>query len=578
MSDTTVTATAQTRHQQQVEELCAAALRALADDGELHYRGHRLYRGDRPLPVHAPHLRIAPDTHDFASYRAVSDAVALRLTHSDADLHARMCPSDPVERLIFELLEQIRVEAMVPHTLPGMAHNLQARFENWSRAFHHSGLTDSHLGLLLYTIAQITWARVTGKPVLEETEDMMEATRAGIAARTGTPLAGLRRERFNQAAYIPHALELARIVAEMIRDASAEAGEEDADDNEQTISAFSLLLDFDNEIEDSIAAATTGKSQAFEDAAQHYRVFTNRYDVEVHAASLVRAALLREYRERLDQRIAEQGINRARLARMLQAVLAVPERDDWNFGEEEGYIDGHRLAQLITSPTERRLFRLERYQPQAECAVTLLLDCSGSIKAHIEPLAVIVDIMLRALESIGVTTELLGFTTGAWNGGRARNDWLKQRQPAHPGRLNEVCHMIFKDAGRSWRRARTDIAALFKADLFREGIDGEAVQWACNRLRTHASDARRRILMVVSDGCPMDGATNQANDNFYLDNHLKQVVAEEEQRGNVEILGLGVGLDLSPFYRRNLAIDLSQSLDNTLFDEIVRLIAGRHTR
>ncbi|WP_428852677.1 cobaltochelatase CobT-related protein [Imbroritus primus] len=574
MNDTPATVQAQTRRQQQVEELCAAALRALTGDPDLHYRGRRLHKGVRALPVHAPHLRVTPETHGFAAYRAVSDAVALRLAHSNADLHARLSPEDPVERLIFELLEQIRVEAMVPDTMPGMAHNLQERFEDWSRQFHHSGLTDSHLGLLLYTIAQICWARVTGKPVLEETEDMMEATRAGIAERVGTPLAGLRRNRLDQAAYIPHALEIARLVAEMMRDATAESGEDDKQEEEEALSAFSLLLDFDSEESDGITAATTGTSKAFEDAEQGYRVYTTRYDVEVNAASLVRAALLREYRERLDKRIGEQGINQGRLARMLRTVLAIPQRDDWTFGEEEGYIDGRRLAQLISSPAERRLFRLEQYKPLADCAVTFLLDCSGSMKAHIEPVAVLVDILTRALESIGVTTEILGFTTGAWNGGRARNDWLKHRQPPNPGRLNEVCHMVFKDADRSWRRARTDIAALFKADLFREGIDGEAVQWACNRLRARSEN--RRILIVISDGCPMDGATNQANDVFYLDNHLKQVVAEQEQHGGVEILGLGVGLDLSPFYRRNLAIDLSKSLDNPLFYEIVQLIAGRH--
>jgi cobaltochelatase CobT len=574
VSDASTSAQAQTRHQQQVEELCAAAIRALTGDVDLHYRARRLHRGERALPIHAPHLRVAPETHDFAAYRAVSDAVALRLTHSDAALHASLAPADPIERLIFELLEQIRVEAMVPATMPGMAHNLQTRFEDWSRDFHHSGLTDSHLGLLLYTIAQISWARITGKQVLEETEDLMEATRAGIAARTGTPLAGLRRTRFDQAAFIPHALELARTVAELIREASAEEDEEDTSSDTDAVNAFSLLLDFDSDDEESIAAATTGTSKAFEEAERGYRVFTTKYDVEVTAASLVRPALLTEYRQRLDQRIAEQGINRARLARMLQAVLAVPERDDWTFGEEEGYIDGRRLAQLISSPAERRLFRLEQYKPHADCAVTFLLDCSGSMKAHIEPVAVLLDILLRSLESVGASTELLGFTTGAWNGGRTRNDWLKARQPPHPGRLNEVCHMVFKDAARSWRRARTDIAALFKADLFREGIDGEAVQWACHRLRSQ--DVRRRILIVLSDGCPMDGATNQANDTFYLDNHLKQVVAQQEQHGDIEILGLGVGLDLSPFYRRNLAIDLSKSLDNPLFYEIVQLIAGRH--
>ncbi len=576
MNTDAATVQAQTRRQQQIEELCAAAIRALTGNPELHYRGRRLHKGSRALPVNAPHLRVAPETHGFAASRAVTDGVAVRLAHSGDERHAGLAPTGPVERRIVELPEQLRVECLVPETMPGMAHNLRERFEDWSRNFHHSGLTDSHLGLLLYTVAQICWSRLTGLPVLEETEDMMEATRAGIAPHLGKPLAALRRHRFDQTPYAPHALDIARIVGEMIRDATAEANDAEKREEEEALTAFSLLLDFEGEDSDGITAATTGTSKAFEDAEQGYRAYTTRYDTEVNAGTLVRAALLREYRERLDKRISEQGINQGRLARMLRAVLATPQRDDWTFGEEEGYIDGRRLAQLISSPAERRLFRLEQFKPQADCLVSFLIDCSGSMKVHIESVVTLTDILVRALETIGVNTEVLGFTTGAWNGGRARADWLRGRQPPNPGRLNEVCHMVFKDADRTWRRARTDIAALLKADLFREGIDGEAVNWACNRMRARSEN--RRILIVISDGCPMDGATNQANDVFYLDNHLKQVVAEQEQRGGVEILGLGVGLDLSPFYRRNLAIDLSKSLDNPLFYEIIQLIGGRHRR
>jgi cobaltochelatase CobT len=209
----------------------------------------------------------------------------------------------------------------------------------------------------------------------------------------------------------------------------------------------------------------------------------------------------------------------------------------------------------------------------ADCAVSFLIDCSGSMKAHIEPVAIMVDILTRALDQAGVSTEVLGFTTGAWNGGRARLDWLAQGRPRHPGRLNEVSHLVFKDAATSWRRARADIAALFKADLFREGVDGEAVDWACARLVARAE--ARRILIVISDGSPMDSATGQANDAWYLDNHLKEVVARHEAVRDVEVLGLGVGLDLSPYYRRCLAVDLSVPPDMKLFAELVGWIGAR---
>jgi cobaltochelatase CobT len=569
----------QARRQQRIEELCAATLRALTGEAALHYRGRGLYRGEARLAMHAPHLRVQAGTDDFGDCRAAADGMALRLLHSDAALHRRLCPHDPVERLVFELLEQLRVETLVPADMPGMAENLLRRFENWSRAFYRSGLTEGSLGMLLYTVAQICWSRLTARRVLEETEDYIEGMRVALVGDIGAALAGIRRHRGDQRRYAPHALAIAHLIGERVRAerAAAGEGEPEAEDDEAR-RAFALLLDFDHDDGDGdgIAAAATGDSKAFEDAAQAYRVYTTRYDTEVAAGSLVRKALLREYRERLDQRIAEQGINLPRLARMLGAVLAEPRRDGWLFGEEAGRIDGRRLAQLVSSPAERRLFRREQYKPAADCVFGFLIDCSGSMKRHIEPVAMMVDTLIRALEMVGVRTELLGFTTGAWNGGRAHRDWLARGRPRNPGRLNELCHMVFKDADRSWRRARTDIAALFKSDLFREGIDGEAVEWACDRLL--ARGEARRILIVISDGCPADSATGLANDPFYLDNHLKDVVARCERQGAVEILGLGVGLDLSPFYRRSLATDMSQALDNTLFFEIVQLIGGRRRR
>ncbi|NIC06278.1 cobaltochelatase CobT-related protein [Billgrantia bachuensis] len=575
----TASAQQQARRQQRIEELCAASLRAITGHLDLHYRGRRLYQGEARLPNYAPHLRIDPGQDDFADCRAVADGIALRLLYSDASLHRQSCPKDPVERLVFELLEQLRVETRTPDVMPGMADNLLHRFERWSRDFYRSGLTEGSIGLLLYTVVQMCWSRLHARPVLEETEDYIEGTRASLVGKLGTALHGLRRQRHDQAAYAEHALAIARVVGERVRAERAQVEEDDeaADREEEATGAFALLLDFEeSDNDDGIAAATTGRSKVFEDAALAYRVFTTRFDREVAAGSLVRRALLRENRERLDQAIAEQGINLPRLARRLGCVLWEPRPDGWAFGEEEGRIDGRRLAQLVSSPTERRLFYREQIKLGTDCAVSLLIDCSGSMKHHIMPVTIMAESLIRALEMIGASTELLGFTSGAWNGGRAYQEWMRRGRPRGPGRLNEVCHLVFKDADRSWRRARTDIAALLKPDLFREGIDGEAVDWACERLL--ARPETRRLLIVISDGCPADSATNLANDAYYLDNHLKEVVARRTREGQVEILGLGVGLDLSPFYRRCLATDMAQALDTHLFDEIVELIGGRRRR
>lgn len=561
------------RRQQRVEELCAGAIRALSGQADLHFRGRRLHRGRQRLPLFAPHLHPAIESDDFGSFRGASDGLALRLSLSDDALHARLCPGDPVERLVFELLEQMRVESLAPDALQGVAHNLRHRFEQWSMAFHRSRLTDSARGILLYTVAQVCRARVTGEPVLEETEDLMEATRAALAPAMGTDLAGLRRQRHDQAAYAQHALGIARLVGEMLRSADAEEGERhdaaDAEDSERA--AFSLVMELEARVEEGVAAAISGHSRVFEAAQQQYRIYSSAYDSEVLGTALARAELLQEHRVQLDRWVAASGLNGARLARELKAILAQPAHDGWDSAMEEGRIDGRRLAQLIASPTERRLFRSEHIEAQADCVLAFLVDCSGSMKQHIEPLATLLDVFARALEQAGVASEVLGFSTGAWNGGRARRDWLKAGQPPWPGRLNEISHRVFKDADTRWRRARLGMAALLKTDLFREGIDGEAVDWAVARLE--ARPETRKLLVVVSDGCPMDGATNLANDAFYLDNHLQQVLQRHERAGRVEICALGVGLDLSPFYSRCQALDLGASLGHALLRDILQLLA-----
>lgn len=571
MVDNKAATTAATRHQQRIDDLCAASLRALSDDDALHFRGRRLYRGAQALPPFAPHLSPMPEVDDFGSFRGSADAMALRLRFSDAPLHRSLRPAEPLPRMLFEMLEQFRVEALAPRDMPGMTHNLRHRFEAWSMAFHHSGLTDTTKGILLYTVAQICRSRVTAQPVVEATEDYIEATRMAIAPSLGAGLAGLRLTRGDQAAYARHALDIAQTVAALLSahdEDDAVAGAE-ADGKPHR---FNLWMGFDGDLDEGFSTASAGSSRLLEGPGNGYRVFTRAYDTQVQAASLVRAALLQEYRKRLDQRIEKQGIQVARLARDLQAVLATPRRDGWQGGQEEGYIDGRQLSQLIASPSERRLFRVEQHAPVPDCEVSFLIDCSGSMRENIEAVAVLVDVMVRALDQIGVATEVLGFTTNAWNGGRARRDWLRAGCPGHPGRLNEACHMVFKDGDTSWRRARPSMAALLKADLFREGVDGEAVEWAAQRLVARRDG--RRLLLVISDGSPTDGATALANDAHYLDHHLSDVVARLQARGEVEVYGVGVGLDLSPYYRQCRAFDLSASVSNEVFREIVAMIAA----
>ncbi len=559
------------RQEQQVAELCAAVVRAVCGEKDLHFRGRRLHRGRDALPWFAPHLHPSPETDDFESFRGVADGLALRLSGSDAALHDRLLPEAPIERFLFEMLEQFRVEALVPDAMPGMARNLQHRHMAWSLAFHHSGMTDTASGLLIYAVAQICRARVSGQQVVAETEDMIEATRFALAPLIGHALASLRRERADQAGYAVHARAIASAVASMLADArDPGAASPDSAETETKRGVFSLVVDMDAEIVERFTVAQSGRSAVLDAAAGAYRIYTTAHDREHEAVNLARKEVLVEHRERLDRRIHDQGVNAPRLARQLRALLAYPLRDGWDNGQEEGHIDGRRLAQLISSPTERRLFRQERLAPVADCAVSFLIDCSGSMKEHAESVAMLVDVFARVLEQTGVASEILGYTTGAWNGGLARRDWQRAGRPPHPGRLNERCHMVFKSADTAWRRARRSIAALLKPDLFREGIDGEAVDWACGRLLKR--NEARKLLLVISDGSPMDSATELTNDTHYLDHHLRDTVARHEQAGHIAIGGIGVGLDLSPYYRHSRVIDSAPSSGNTVFAEIVGLM------
>ena len=566
---------AQTRHQQRIDDLCAAAIRALCGQPGLHFRGRRLYRHHRALPPFSPHLHPQPGTDDFASFRGTADAMALRLRFADAELHRTLRPTEPLPRMLFEMLEQFRVEALAPSDMPGVIHNLRHRFEAWSMAFFNSGMTETSKGILLFTVAQITRSRVTAQPVVEATEDAIEATRMGIVPTLGSDLAGLRRQRHDQAAYAQHALAIAQMITDRIQSQEPapddQATTSDADDEPDALD-FNLWMDFEGDgADDTPALASKGTSAHLGESTDAYRVFTREFDTEVHASTLVRAEQLRTFREQLDATVERQGLGVSRWVRELRSVLAMPVREGWMDGQEAGRIDGRRLSQLIASPTERRLFCTEPEVPLVACACTFLIDCSGSMRAHIESVAVLVDVLARAMEQLGVHTEVLGFSTNAWNGGRAHRQWVRAGRPQHPGRLNETAHLIFKDRETPWRQARQAMGALLKSELFREGVDGEALRWAAQRLEQH-SDARR-LLVVISDGSPTDGATALANDEHYLDHDLSNVVAEIEAQGRVEVLGLGVGLDLSPYYRRHRVLDLSNSVTQQVLRESVGLLA-----
>ncbi len=539
------------RRAQEIRQLCAASLRALGADPRLELLGSRPYRGTTVLPFNAPHLYPPATGAAFESFRGASDGMALRTVHSDTAAHLALLPENPGARLVFEVLEQFRCESLA--SLPGVVANVRARHEAWSKEYLASGMAETSLGMLLYTILQVTRSRITGEPVIAESEDMIEATRANLSSTLGPLLPALRRHKHSQAAFAPAALQVAGLVADAVAALESRAPvRKAAKAKESKAAEFSLLVDVEHDAA-LIGRTVTGTSSTLQAAAGGYTVFTRAYDKESSARELVREDLLRGYRERIAARVHTEAVNIALLAKRLQGLLCVPEHSGHDSGAEEGLLDAARLGQLIASPTESRLFKTERLEPVAAATITFLVDCSGSMKQHAEGLAAFLDVLVRALERIEVPCEVLGYTTGAWNGGRSLKDWRRAGAPQNPGRLNELSHLVFKDAATSWRTGRPGLAAMLKSTLYREGIDGEAVRWALSRLG--ARDEERRILVVVSDGSPADGATANANDDNYLQHDLATVLRGAETAGTTTILGLGLGLDMSPYFRRNAILD-----------------------
>lgn len=565
------TTAAATRRREQVEHLCAAAIRALTGRPGLRFKSGRLYDGHESVHPAAAHLRTDPEL-DFASSRGLADGLALRLRHSDPKLHQQLRPEGEVARLVFELLEQFRAESLVDPGQPGIVTNLRHRHETWSSDVATSGLLETMEGLLLYTVAQVSRSKVTNEPVIAATEDHLEATRFGLAAHIGSDLALLRRLRHRQEDYAQPALRLADAVqllvrAETTRSASGASRTKGGAMRDQ----FRLLLD-DTVTDAESQPGAAGSTARGASATATYRVFDRSYDREQSMSTLCRPDQLRRLRQRLDVLVADSAVNVRGLGRQLHRLFATREPRSWDTAQEEGLIDSGRLTRLVTSASDARVFRTPGEESTVDAQVTLLLDCSGSMRRHQERVAVLVDVLAHALDLAGVRTEVLAYTTAAWNGGRPMRDWRRAGRPAQPGRLNERLHIVVKDADEPWSRARRQVAGLLRGDYFREALDGEAVEWACTRLRNRP-DLRHRILLVISDGSPMDSATALVHGSEYLDRHLSDVLERVEVEGLVRVIGIGVGLDLSGLFRRGHVLDLDRPVDRSTLREVADMLS-----
>ncbi len=540
--------------------------------------------GSRIVNFGAPYLQLDLQSElasrESSRLRGVADSIALRLVHSNAEYYSERKPDSPVEQLVFEVLEQLRCESLVPKALPGMRSNLRIRFLFWANNVTSSKLIENDIGLLIFTVFLVAWSRIQRQLIPEQLEEVVESTRWGFSVVLKSHLQSCAKTCDNQAAFARHALVVAQEVQGMIEqnELTSPSGNKDSESSLEHLRELNLLnLNFtESEPEEgagTVAALSQDALSSHKEKSRDpdsYRIYNSEFDMELAASASIRAAQLQKMRSQLDKRLQLQSVNKHRVARLLQQTMAQPKLLAWSFGEEEGYLDSARLSRVITNPQDKKLFKRESNQAVSDCAVSILIDNSGSMTHHNEFVAALVDTLGHTLEIAQCKTEVLGFTTTDWNGGKVLQQWKKNGEPEQPGRLNSVCHIVYKSLDIPWRRARVSIAALLRTDRFKEGIDGEAIQWAAKRLETRPE--RRKIILVISDGSPMDTATHAANYPQYLDNHLMQVVKDIELRGDLKICAVGIGLDLSAYYQQSLAINTDKNLEQQTLFEIAELL------
>lgn len=560
---------------QQLEWLTTTVLRTLARQPRWRFDlQHGRCAEGSPLPWNIPHLQIGT-LDGLSTCRAVADSLGLRQRLTDPVTHRAHAPRENTARMLYEWFEQIRIESLVPEHLPGIQANLLRHFRRWSIAWHDSSLIDTHLGLLLFSVCQMLWARLQRLPSPEAVQDTMEATRAGIAHLLGEDLHTMARHRHEPGHFSPASARMACTIAALMHHAQQSAAQFPGTRHHGKNPFFLWRREEDSSGDHGLPLAATSNSRAWSKQDHRYRVFTHQFDQHREAICLIRPALLHEYRQEMNRRLHELSPPLARLGRDLMKRMASPTTADWRFLQTEGRIDGRQLARMVSSPLAGDIFRQEVRLPAPHCAITLLVDCSGSMKGYAMQLALFADIWTRVTDALQIPFEVLGFSTASWHGGKALAAWRRAGSPERPGRLAERLHLVFKNFENRGRRNRLAIACLLKQDLYREGLDGEAVQWAAQRLLHR--DVQRRVLWVISDGCPMESATQQANDAWYLDSHLKAMVTAASSQG-VEITGIGLGLNLSPFYPRHLAVTPDDLLQTRTLQALIKTLDCRQSR
>lgn len=540
----------------------AAAARALGKV-EVRRHGEELLARDGTRVVEAGHVATATLT-DTRMSAAVADAVAARARFSDPAVHRALAPEDDVARLVFEIAEQLRCESQVPDTLPGVRRNLDRLFERWVAAAMTSGAVETELGIHLLTVAVVLRSRLNAGPIDPDIEDLLEATRFGLAEIIGAPLRAVMRSAHDQRRFGELALQIAAAIAERFP-ASPESEGEARTLRDAGFIAEALPTD---RRDDSDGRA--GAQDEDPDAVVGYQVFTREFDRISTGTSLGRPAQLVRWADELAEQ--KRPFPSGRVARIAAARLQAGADRSWEVDTDDGYLNPGRLGDFVARQDATGIFRRPMTVPRTDTAVTMLVDCSGSMRRHGVVLATLCDLIGSGLAAAGVQVEVLGFSTVDWHGGRSVKQWRATGAPEHPGRLGGTHHLVLADGDQPWKRSRAGLAGMLRPDLYAEGIDGEALQWAAARLSGRSAERRR--LVVLTDGGPMSTATRDVEGPGYLDQHLAAVAHHIETRTSIELCALGVEADLSPFYRRSAVVNLDDGLTRDVANTALDLITA----
>ncbi|WP_420859944.1 cobaltochelatase subunit CobT [Marivivens marinus] len=590
----------------------AEATKVLADNPELSVT----YSVDPPGlsndSVRLPQVSRRMTRDEVLLARGTADAFALRHKFHDAAVANRYMPQGQMARDLYDAMEAARVEAVGAKYMPGTAGNIDAKIGNEAARKGYDQITQASDAPLSVAAGYLIRHLATGRPLPRGADNVMELWRGFIEDQAGGTLDGLAEALDDQKAFAKFARQVISDLGygdqlgddpdteddEAPDDASDEAAEDDPDstgedqseeeqteaspeqsqeetqdDSQAEVSADDMAdaeLDEEAEMPEGEAPLEPPPPAPISDADPDYSAWLTDFDEEIGAEDLAEPAELERLRAYLDQQLEPLKGAVSRLANKLQRRLQAQQNRSWEFDREEGILDAGRLARVVANPTTPLSFKVEKDTEFRDTVVTLLLDNSGSMRGRpISIAAICADVLARTLERCNVKVEILGFTTRAWKGGQSREKWLADGRPLQPGRLNDLRHIIYKSADAPWRRTRPNLGLMMKEGLLKENIDGEALEWAYRRMMGRPE--ARKILMVISDGAPVDDSTLSVNPANYLEKHLRDVIAMVEKKKFVELIAIGIGHDVTRYYNRAVTITDVDQLAGAMTEQLASL-------